>query len=72
MSYSTDVKSTGQVQARVHSDCRMLFVEDTTVSVKYRTAITLLFLYINLCLSVMLDSLSISFSSKSFLTNCTV
>jgi hypothetical protein len=30
-----------------------------------------LFLYFNLCLSVMLDSLSCSFTSISFLTTCT-
>ena len=36
--------------------------------VKYRTAIEVLFLYCNLCLSVMLDSLSSSFTSISLLT----
>jgi hypothetical protein len=28
MSYSVDVKSTGQVQARAHSDCRMSYSTD--------------------------------------------
>ena len=38
--------------------CVMLIIEDPTVTVKCRTAITTLFLYFKLCLSVMLDSLS--------------
>ena len=36
----------------------ILIVEDSTVTVKCRTAIKVLLLYINLCLCVMLDSLS--------------
>jgi len=36
----------------------MLIVEDSIVTVKYRTAIKELFIYFNLCLSVMLDNLS--------------
>jgi hypothetical protein len=47
----------------------MLIFEDT-VTVKYRTAIKMLFLYFNVHLSVMLDSLSCSFTSVSFLTDC--
>jgi hypothetical protein len=46
----------------------MLIIEDLTVTVKCRTAITPLFLYFNLCLNVILDSLSCSFTSISFLT----
>jgi hypothetical protein len=48
----------------------MLIVEYPTVTVTCRTAIKALFLYFNLCLSVMLDSLSCSFTSISFLPNC--
>jgi hypothetical protein len=44
-------------------------VEVTSVNVKYRTAIQALFLYFILCLSIMLDRLSCSFTSISFLTN---
>jgi len=40
----------------------MTIIEDPTASVKSRTAIRALFLFLNLCLSVMLDSLSFSFS----------
>jgi hypothetical protein len=47
----------------------LLIVEDPTVTVNC-TAIKVLFLYFNLCLSVILDSLSCSFTSISFLTNC--
>jgi hypothetical protein len=43
-------------------------VEDPTVTVKCRTAIKALFLYLNLGLSVMLDILSCSFTSIYFLT----
>ena len=45
----------------------MLIVEDPTVTVKCRTAIQVLFLYFNLCLSIKMNSLSCSFTSKSFL-----
>jgi hypothetical protein len=41
----------------------MLIVKDLTVSVKWRTAIKALFVYINLCLSVMLYILFTSISS---------
>jgi len=41
----------------------MFIVEDLTVSVKWRTAIKALFVYINLCLSVMLYILFTSISS---------
>jgi hypothetical protein len=49
----------------------MVIVEDHTVTVKCRTAIKGLFLYFSLCISVILDSLSCSYSltSTSFLTN---
>jgi hypothetical protein len=40
----------------------------TLLLLKCRTAIQALFHYLNLCLSVMLDSLSCSFTSMSFLT----
>jgi hypothetical protein len=53
----------------IHTHIRvrvMLVVEYSTV--KCRTAIKFLFLYFKLCLSVMLDSLSCSFTSISFLT----
>jgi hypothetical protein len=40
-----------------------------TVTVKGRTATTALFFYNNVCLSVMLDSLSYSITSISFLTD---
>ena len=48
----------------------MLIIEDTTVTEKCRTAIKVLFLFFNfnLCLHVMLESLSCSFTSISFLT----
>ena len=36
----------------------MFIVEDSVVTVKYRTATKELFIYFNLCPSVMLDSLS--------------
>ena len=44
-------------------------VEDPIVTVKCRTAIKVLFLYIKMCLRVMLNSCSFSFTSISFLTN---
>ena len=44
-------------------------VEDPTVTVNCRTTIKELFLYLNLCVSVMLDRLSYLFTSISFLTN---
>ena len=44
-------------------------VEDPIVTVNCRTTITELFLYFNLCVSVMLDSLSYLFTSISFLPN---
>ena len=50
----------------------MLIVEDSTVTVKHRTAVTALLIYFNLCLCVNLDilySCSCSFTSISFLTN---
>jgi succinate dehydrogenase hydrophobic anchor subunit len=52
-----------------HISVRVMFIiEDTTVTVKCRTAIKVMFLYFNLCLSVTLNSLSCSFTSISFLT----
>jgi hypothetical protein len=47
----------------------VLIVEDPTVTVKCRGAIKALFLYLNVCLSVMLNNLSCSFTSISFLYN---
>ena len=47
----------------------VLIIEDPTVTVKCRTAIKVMFLYINSCLSIMIDRLSCSFTSISFLTN---
>ena len=43
-------------------------VEDPTVTVRCRIAIKAMFLYFNLCPCVMLDSLSYSIASMSFLT----
>ena len=48
----------------------MLNVEYHTMTMKCTTAIHSLFHYFNLCLSVILDRLSWSFTSISFLTNC--
>jgi len=48
----------------------LLIIEHLTAIVKFRTAIKALFLYINLCQSVKLDSLSCSFTSISLLTKC--
>ena len=48
---------------------RYTFAKDPTVTVKCRTAIKVLFLYINLCLSVMFDNLSYLFTFIYFLTN---
>jgi hypothetical protein len=48
---------------QVHFIVRVILnVADSTVTVKCRTAIKSLFLYFNICLSVMLDSLSCSFT----------
>jgi len=47
----------------------MLNVEDPTVTVKCRTAIKAMTIYINECLSVMLESFLWSFKSISFLAN---
>ena len=62
-----------QLQAR---SCFILILKyelfsllQTILWLKCRTAIKVLFLYFNLCLSVMLDSLSCSFTSMSFLNN---
>ena len=41
----------------------ILIVEDPTVTVKCRTAIKVMFIYFNLCVSVMLNSLSYLFTS---------
>jgi hypothetical protein len=50
----------------------MVIAEDPTMTVKYRIAIKVLFLSFNLCLQVMLDNLTCSFTSISFLTNETL
>jgi hypothetical protein len=42
-----------------------LIVEDPTVTVKCRTAIKVMFIYFNLCVSVMLNSLSYLFTKHS-------
>ena len=47
-----------------------LIVEDPTVTVTCRTATKVPFLYLNLCLRVMFNSLSCPFTSISFLINC--
>ena len=47
----------------------MHIVENPTVTVTYRTAIKAPFVYFDLCLGIILDSLSCSFTSISFLTN---
>ena len=47
----------------------LLIVEEPTVTMKCRTAIKVMFLYLILCPSVMLDSLSCSFTSTAILTN---
>jgi hypothetical protein len=50
----------------------MVIAENPTMTVKYRIAIKVLFLSFNLCLQVMLDNLTCSFTSISFLTNETL
>jgi len=47
----------------------LLIFDEPTVTMKCRTAIKVLFLYLNLCPSVMLNSLSCLFTSISFLIN---
>ena len=47
----------------------MLVIEDPCVTVKCRTAIKALFLYLHLCLSVKFDSLVMFIYINSFLTN---
>jgi len=54
-------------QFHTHLRVWVLLIEDPIVTVKYRTA---LFLYLNLCPSVMLNSLSCPFVTISSLTNC--
>ena len=64
--------STAKLYAMGHFNVRViLIIEHTTVTLKYSTAIKALFLYFNLCLSVMLDCLSYSFTNLSFLINLT-
>ena len=64
--HSTAVLGMFQTHFRIWA---VLIVEDPTVTIKCRTAIKILFLYFNLCLSVKFDSLSCSFTSILFLTN---
>jgi hypothetical protein len=45
----------------------LFIVEDPTMTVKYRMAIKALFLYLNLCQNVMLNSLSCSFTPAAYL-----
>jgi len=72
---STEVKSTTQLQTRGRFTSIFgywLFWSLNTllwVTVKCRTTIQALFLYFNLCLSVMLDGLSCSYIHISFLAN---
>ena len=71
--YLTQIYMHTQMQARVHFTfilgLDLLIVEDPTVTVKCGTAIQALFLYMNLYLYVMLDSLSFSFISIPSLIN---
>jgi hypothetical protein len=46
----------------------VFIVQDPTVTVNCRAAVKALFVYFNLCLSIMLYSLSCSFTSTPFLT----
>ena len=48
----------------------MLIIETSSVTVKCRTAIKALFLFLKVCQSVMLDILSCAFAYISCLTNC--
>ena len=48
----------------------MFIVVDSIVTVKCRTAIQALFLFLKVCQSVMLDILSCAFAYISCLTNC--
>jgi hypothetical protein len=62
LSLSTYVNSTAQIQARgpFHTHCMvlaLLIMEEFTVSVKCRTAIKALSMYLNLCLGVKLPKL---------------
>ena len=62
----SEIKNTTQLQANSHFTLILgyeLIVEDTTVKVKCTTVIKALFVYFNLCLSIMLDSLLYSFTS---------
>ena len=62
--------STAKLYAMGHFNVRViLIIEHTTVTLKCSTAIKARFLYFNLCLSVMLDRLSYSFTSMSFFIN---
>ena len=69
---SSTIGGWGHIQNKIHIHFRIwviLIGEDPTVTVKCRTAIKVMCLYLILCLSVMLDHLSCSFTSISFLTN---
>ena len=74
-SLSAEVKSTAQLQARGHFTlflgyefCSLL----KTILWLWNATIRTLFLYLNLCISVMLDSLSCIFTSVSFLTTINI
>ena len=68
--YITDIRGTTQLQVSGHFIFTSISsVEDPTVTVNCRTTIKELFLYLNWCLSVILNSLSYLFTSISFLTN---
>lgn len=47
-----------------------LILEDPTVAVKFSTVLKELFLYFDLCLSLILDNLPYSYASISVLANC--
>jgi hypothetical protein len=50
----------------------MFIIEGATVTVNCRTSIKDMFLYLDLCISVMSNSLSCSFTSISFLNSCNI
>ena len=73
---STEVKGIAQLQAMgrfaLISWYELCSLLKALLWLKYRTSIKGMFLYLNLRLSVMLDSLSCSFTSIAFLNNCRI
>jgi hypothetical protein len=59
----------GQFRTRIAVWVRLI-LEDPTVTVKSRTAIKALFLYFDLCLNVILDSLRCSSKNDNSFTLC--